>query len=176
MKQKITAVAEKFKFNGFSLPVKAEVVADSLLNIYKKNHKQLTAHAVVEEARKKQHPLHPCFEWNDSVAGEKYRLHQARNIINCVTLVKTVADKKVEVKAFVNIQRNQQGNLTHSFFSKGESYYISVSDALKQSDTKKYTMELAVNELKIWLNKYKSLNELSEMMSAIEQGMKKLGK
>lgn len=41
----------------------------------------LTPDAVVEAARPKAHPLHHRFEWDDSVAGHKYRLDQARALI-----------------------------------------------------------------------------------------------
>lgn len=48
---------------------------------------QLLPEAVVEEARPEDAPLHPVFEWDDAVAGELYRLNQARYFIRCVRIV-----------------------------------------------------------------------------------------
>lgn len=36
---------------------------------------------IVEKAKDESTELHKCFEWNNDIAAEKYRLHQARNLI-----------------------------------------------------------------------------------------------
>ena len=36
---------------------------------------------VVDAAKNEASPLHPYFEWNDSVAADKYRLGEARNLL-----------------------------------------------------------------------------------------------
>jgi hypothetical protein len=47
-------------------------------------HGRLTPHAVLEAATAEDHPLHARFEWDDSIAGHKYRLTQARELIRVV--------------------------------------------------------------------------------------------
>lgn len=42
---------------------------------------------VVDEARPEEAPLHPAFEWRDSVAAEQYRQHQASTLIKVVRVV-----------------------------------------------------------------------------------------
>jgi hypothetical protein len=42
---------------------------------------------VVDEARPEEAPLHPAFEWRDSVAAENYRQHQASTLIKVVRVV-----------------------------------------------------------------------------------------
>lgn len=78
---------EKIVISGIALPISPKTAVDSLMNIYKKNHNQLTPESVVKAASSPRHPLHPCFEWDDEKAGEQYRLHQARNLIRCVQVV-----------------------------------------------------------------------------------------
>jgi hypothetical protein len=39
---------------------------------------------VVDAARPRNHPLHPYFEWDNKVAGENWRLAQARALIRTV--------------------------------------------------------------------------------------------
>ena len=41
----------------------------------------LTPDNVLKDARKETSPLHGEFEWDDSIAGHKYRLEQARSLI-----------------------------------------------------------------------------------------------
>lgn len=45
---------------------------------------RLTPAAVVAAAASDDHPLHDRFEWNDEIAGHKYRLMQARQLIRVV--------------------------------------------------------------------------------------------
>lgn len=47
----------------------------------------LTPPTVVEAARPKDAPLHPAFEWDNKTAAERYREHQARNLIRSVHVV-----------------------------------------------------------------------------------------
>lgn len=51
-------------------------------------HGALTPSAVVDAARPADHPLHPRFEWDDTVAGESWRRQQARLLI--ATVVRSV--------------------------------------------------------------------------------------
>lgn len=49
-------------------------------------HNKLTPALVVDVARDPSHPLHGRFEWDDETAGEKFRLHQARQLIRSVKI------------------------------------------------------------------------------------------
>lgn len=50
---------------------------------------------LVSVAQDPGHPLHSDFEWDDAVAGPKYRLGQARSIIRAVRLHHTVASSPI---------------------------------------------------------------------------------
>lgn len=65
----------------------------------------LTPAVVLEEARAEDHPLHSRFDWDDSTAAEKYRLHQAGELIRSVRIEYLQGEKKVEAPAFVSIAR-----------------------------------------------------------------------
>lgn len=49
-------------------------------------HGKLTPALVVQTARDPDHPLHSRFEWDDSVAAEKYRLTQGGELIRSIKL------------------------------------------------------------------------------------------
>ena len=54
---------------------------------------RLTPTEVLDEARDPSSPLHPHFEWEDSIAAESYRLIQARELILQYTIHYQVEDK-----------------------------------------------------------------------------------
>lgn len=71
-------------------------------------HAKLTPDLVVDVARDPEHPLHGRFEWDDSVAGDAWRRHQARELIRSVKVVyrKAEADKpERSVRAFHAVRR-----------------------------------------------------------------------
>jgi hypothetical protein len=51
------------------------------------SHKMLTPDLVLAEARVPSHPLHERFEWDDTVAAERWRLEQAHELIRSVRVV-----------------------------------------------------------------------------------------
>ncbi len=79
-------------------------IRDNLYAIYDK-HKELTPGIVVEEARPVDHPLHNNFEWDDTVAGHKYRLEQARELIrSCEIVYKKPDGKNLTIREFVSVR------------------------------------------------------------------------
>ena len=83
---------------------------DQLQAVYDE-HGRLTPAAVVDTARPADHPLHGRFEWDNAVAGDAYRLDQARRLIRSVRVVYREADEKESartVRAFHAI-RDEEG-------------------------------------------------------------------
>jgi hypothetical protein len=76
----------------------------------REEHGRLTAKIVVDEARAPRHPLHSRFEWSDETAGEKWRLHQARELISSVQISyrSPATGEKRDVRAFHAV-RNPKG-------------------------------------------------------------------
>jgi hypothetical protein len=80
--------------------VDAQTAGDELARIQSR-HGQITAPLVVDEARPDEAPLHPVFEWNDAVAAEQHRQHQARTLIRSVQIEQ--ADEP-PLPAYVHVQ------------------------------------------------------------------------
>jgi len=74
------------------------VVGDELQDIYNR-HGILYPQLVVDEARPEGHPLHGRFEWDDAVAGEHHRRHQARQMIRSVRVVYRPATDKEQARS-----------------------------------------------------------------------------
>lgn len=67
---------------------------------------ELTPPGVVDEARDPAHPLHARFEWDNEVAGERYRLVQARELIQSVRVTYTnPRGKTSDVRGFQSVRR-----------------------------------------------------------------------
>jgi hypothetical protein len=62
-----------------------------LQGIYE-NEGRLTPALVVDEARPVKSELHHCFEWDDTVAGERWRLEQAAELIRSVKVIRATKD------------------------------------------------------------------------------------
>lgn len=61
---------------------------------------------VVDVARDEGHPLHSRFEWDETKAAEKYRRHQAHNLIRSVRICYSSpkGGEPVSIRAFHAIQ------------------------------------------------------------------------
>ena len=83
--------------------VTADEAGDELARIYVEKGK-LTAPLVVDESRPEEAPLHPAFEWDDAIAAERHREHQARNIIRSV---KVITKDKPSEQVYVHVSSAQ---------------------------------------------------------------------
>jgi hypothetical protein len=84
--------------------VPAEVLATELAKLEEKG--PLTAKRVVDAARPVKSPLHPELEWDDKIAGEAYRVGQARTWIRAIEIViepKEPEEPRVIVPAYVHV-------------------------------------------------------------------------
>lgn len=62
---------------------------------------RLTPADVIAAARPPKHPLHSQFEWDDKVAGEQYRIEQARRLIRSVRVMVQVDERTIKAVAYV---------------------------------------------------------------------------
>ena len=121
---------------------------------------EITRSAIVEAARPKDSLMHGLFEWNDKIAGEKWREQQAGTILHALVVVPDNPDEPVH-RAFMSIEfGNQPGQ---------KARYINAFGALSNEETKDIVLGNAIRELEAFKLKYKTLTELAEIFSAIEQ-------
>lgn len=78
----------------------AQAIGEALEKIRTRRGK-ITAQTVLKEARNPKHVLHEQFEWDDSVAGEKYRLAQAGTIIRAVVV--SFPEVEEDARAFLPV-------------------------------------------------------------------------
>lgn len=64
-----------------------QAIKDRLAQIEARNGGRLTPDMVVQDAKRKDSPLHACFEWDVKKAAAAYWLDQARELITSVRVV-----------------------------------------------------------------------------------------
>ena len=79
----------------------SRIRAKALLELEKAN-RRLIPEDVVEAARDERHVLHGYFEWDDTVAGNLYRIEQARTLIREVKVQTVYEDRVIVVPQYVS--------------------------------------------------------------------------
>ena len=87
----------------------AKIIGKRLDEIAKSLGGEFTAKDVVNDAKNPRSPLHKHFEWDDKIASEKWREHQARVLIGHVVEVVNVKGVQVEQRSFFNVT-NKEGD------------------------------------------------------------------
>jgi len=146
--------------NGARHPkgLKAEVVASVVEQIEARDG-GVSAEAVVQYAKPKSSPLHGAFEWSDKAAAHQYRLDQARGLLHSVEVVIDREGREpLSVNAFVVTQSEGGGGVDRA--------YRSVETAL--ATNREYVIKQALADLRAWQTRYHSLNELADIVAAVD--------
>lgn len=131
--------------------VDPQKVADEILGI----GDEATPQQIVDAARDESTELHRCFEWNDSVAAEKYRLTQARTIVCNLVIARPEAEvEKPKIRCFYKPESSQG--------YKPSTYIFHVPSEYEK------LLEQAYSELRAFKAKYSALQELSEILALID--------
>lgn len=144
----------KWKLDGL-VPVDAQTAGEELDRIYGETGK-IEPKDVVDRSREETAPLHPCFEWNDATAAEKYRENQAASLIrNIAVITEPATDQEAPqiVRAFVNVQNAYQ------------PMRVVQEDPDKMSEL----LSTALRELRCFQAKYKTLETLRPVFDVIEK-------
>lgn len=138
---------------------KKSAIMDELLLIQKRHKGKLRPCDVVDFARNPETALHGQFCWDDTEAAQKWRLHQARDIIRVqVTIIKTDTPP---VRAFVSLKNDRK--------TKGGGYR-DVNFVVQHPDlSKTYARELYA-DAQDFIRKYENFN----LAAGIVKEMRKL--
>lgn len=141
--------------------VKNKVIAE-LKRIARANGGLLQPDVVVSEARPASSPLHSRFEWDNSVAGQQYRLWQARQLIRVSVEVLQGTDEMTDV--FVSLTTDRE---------KESGGYRMVVDVLTNAQMRAQMLADALEELATFREKYRQLKELAAVFAAIKKVRKR---
>ena len=136
-----------YKYRDHERPVSADIMGKHIENLQKQNG-EVTVKLLLDSARDSDSAIHNCFEWDDAIAGEKYRLQQSRNILTNLVIEYEKPNKEVEeYRAFVSISenRNETGR------------YVDFVTAISNEESYNIILQKALEELQSYARKYKKL-------------------
>lgn len=115
---------------------------------------EVTPQQIYERGKDPESELHKCFEWDNDVCAEKWRLQQARQIIQLL-VVTPRQEEEQPVRIFqISSERNEYKE--NSFFLQNEDEY-------------KTLLKRAKEELQSFKRRYKMLSELEVIFDAIDE-------
>lgn len=126
----------------------------------------VTKESFLEESRPQTAPTHELFEWDDTVAAERYRLEQSRHIITDLQVKIIRQDVEKTAPAVVKVT---VGNKT-----KGE--YINAETVMQTDELRKIALKNALYDFKQLEAKYSNYVELAEIFTAIHQAERRINK
>lgn len=120
---------------------------------------------VVESARDEDNPLHSYFEWDDSKAAQRYRLDQARDLIQVV--VRVLPNTNTPYRVYVSLQSDRERPM---------GGYRTTVDVLSDGEMRTEALAMALAELEAVKERYGHLKELADVFAAIDAAAQKIGK
>lgn len=111
---------------------------------------------IVNLAKNPQTELHKCFEWDDTIAAEKWRKHTARLI--CCSLQVVVEKKGQEPVTYRLIQND-----------RSEQAYKPVTMTVRNDDEYGRLLKQAKLELAAFKQRYKKIVELETVIDEIDR-------
>lgn len=129
----------------------------------------LTPENLVAIASANNNPLHDLFEWDDNVAGIKYRLYQARLLINDV---KVIVDSQ-EYFAFENVQIACMEGANESQ-PQTQRIYKPIMEILSSVKLRQQIIQAALRQHEYWEKQNMKYKELAPVIYSAKQIRKQL--
>lgn len=117
-----------------------------------------TPRQILDKARDSTTELHKCFEWDDSVAAEKYRLQQARQIVGSLVYQKAETEQPEAPKIRV----------MQSIVTEDTMVYKPIKIIVQNQNEYSQLLIRAKKELTAFKSRYERLGELEEVFRAID--------
>lgn len=137
-------------FSGLFHGADAQLIADEISAI----GEAPTAADIVDAARNERSELHKCFEWDDSVAAERWRRKQARDIVHHLVFIEEqIPTDRPEIR----IRYTEGAN----------NGYKETKKIVRNQDAYKILLSRAYAELRAFKAKYNMLSELQEILDLI---------
>lgn len=125
------------------------------LQAIRDEHGSLTPALVVDVARDPKHPLHSRFEWDDSIAAEKWRHEQAGQLLR-VTF-RPDPEKPTDLRAFTAIKGEDSPT----------SEYVPTTEALENPFTRELVLRQMKRDAATFQRRYKHMAEYAAVVASM---------
>lgn len=164
--------SSKYAWSGRTFSVSADTVGAVLEDIEQKNG-SVSKELFLDASRSEDSPTHKMFEWDDKIAGEKWRLNQAHKIINSLhlniqqseteekQLDLSLDHKPMMIPAFVSVVPQKDNAQTV------RARYVNVAAGMSDPESRSIILQNAMRLLRVFKNKYSAYEEFSQIISDI---------
>lgn len=146
--------------------MKNQAVILTLKAIAEENKGLLRPRDVVSAARSKRSPLHKFFTWADGKAAEKWRLHEARQLLAVTVEYIGPENNGRESRVFVNLKSDRPARMG----------YRPLIDVLSNAQWREQLLKDALDTLATFRAKFGELKELASIFQAIELAEQKISR
>lgn len=156
---------------GFRIKTNPQVVGEFCYELEQKKGGKITPKELVEAARDANSPLHNEFEWNNTIAAQKYREWQARYIISSIEVKLTYIPsetKRVDLKL---VEKSSGVKFYHALDLEGNGYE-NVFTISENEEKQKKLLENCLKEVDVFRGKYNTLRSvLPKLFDAMDEAM-----
>ena len=121
---------------------------------------ELTPEKLVDISRPVNAPLHDEFEWDNTVAAEKWRCEQARQLIKGVVIVhrQTIDEARKDI-------------VERAYVASGERIhrYVTLEHALTNEQWRNQLLNDAKKDMEAFIAKYRRLTELAKVIADMKE-------
>lgn len=132
-------------------------VVNELLIIKDREKSGLTGENVLKYAINPRNPLHKLFDWDNSIASEKWRLYQAYQIVNKIKVV-------IEGKLYNGFE-SLKVEVDNEFLRE----YKPMLEIRNDKELREQLIQTALIYLNSWKIKYQNIVELKPLVSTINK-------
>jgi hypothetical protein len=120
---------------------------------------------VVDNARPKNAPLHGEFTWTNSEAAEKWRLEEARKIVQSIEVVHNDSPptRAYEAVTIIGSQTDEGDDVAP------QRVFRSVADIMADPAARDDLLTQAIRDALAWRKRYAALQELAQVFAALDQ-------
>lgn len=155
------------KNNTMSTETKKTKTAHILRDLAEKNGGEITPEIVLQEAKRKNSPLHPFFCWDNTKAAEEYRLIQAASLIRRIKITIPSSDEtSIKVRAFINVCPQAEAEETPEEQARG--VYVSFQHATTVESYREQMIANCKRDVEAFRRKYSALQEAGRIIKAMD--------
>ena len=171
----MSAYVSKYSWrSGYNYKVSAETVGGVLKEI-EESEGEVTSKSFLEYSRPEDSVTHSMFEWDDTVAAEKFRLYQSGRIINQLAIEIVYEGDSDPKNVEVKLESEPRRQIVSAYVNvlpksaKASASFINTASALEDSRYRRQVLANAMSELKAFRGKYGTLKELSAVIHEIDK-------
>jgi len=163
-----------YRFKGSSTSTEeSQKIGEHLEKLTQINGGELKPQNVVDDAKIPKSPIHKYFDWNDTTAAKKYRLTQARKLVNSIEIVhvrREIKPKQYEIKSVKRIDPNDQDISAQAFLNVADDEkqsYRPIKKVFDNAELRQIALKKARDDFSAWLKRFERIEAFGELIESI---------